>query len=840
MRTALKILLGVAGIVLALFVVVAIAVTLLFEPNDYRDYLVAAVEDATGRPFALEGDLGLDVLPCCSVTLGPARLGNPAGFPKGDFVTVGAASASLKLWPLLFEREIRIGTVTLEGVNVALLQREDGAVNWELTGAETEHEASASDGGPPPPLQVEALRLVDATLSYQDRQTGADYTVTGLTLETGHVHFTEDRLAPLPIELSLTARDAGLDLEARLEARLTVGLDGDAATFDAEQVTLRAERTVLSVTGRGTADLGTGELTADGTLAIAETSPRALLTKLAGDAYRPTDSTALTRLAAEGRWRVAGDTVEVEALQVQLDDSLLTASAVAEAFGAGAVRGELRVDRIDVARYLPAETESGAETPIGSLLVEELATRAALAGDALELNVTAGAGGGRIAVRGSGTLAEAGPELSGTLELTDLSPRRLLAGLDAVPETADPNVLNRLTGTARWQVGADSAAVEELSWQLDDTRLTGRVGIDDFERLATRFDLAIDRIDLDAYLPPEADEAEAAAEEAESEIPVELVRGLDLAGRLRVGNLQMLQLTLTDLAADVRAADGVLRLEPISARLYGGRYDGRVTVDATGPRAKLDLEQRLAAVQVGELAQSFFASDALGGSLTLELSGTGTGNAPAELLEGLAGALSFQLADGVYRGVDLVHELRRAKAALRSEPAPAEPALKETPIRTLTASGHLVDGVLQTNALSADAGGLMLAGRGGLDLKNLALDYRLDAKLSAATAEAAKLGELAGLTVPLALEGPVTAPRVAVDLRGLIGGNLRDALTQKARDSLLERLGGAEKPPEAAAAAPDAAEAPAAKPPAEEPSMKDVLKRGLRDLLKPPPAPDTD
>ncbi|HEX7038344.1 MAG TPA: AsmA family protein [Pseudomonadales bacterium] len=840
MRTPLKILLAVAGLALALFVALVVVVTVVFEPDDYRGYLVAAVEDATGRPFALDGELGLGVLPCCSVELGPARLGNPADFPPGDFVTVRAASASLKLWPLLFAQEVRIGTVTLEGVNVALLVREDGTVNWELTGAETEPAATEPDAGTTPPLQVEALRVIDATLGYEDRQTGAAYAVTGLTLETGRIDFAGDRLAPLPVELALTARDAGLDLEARVEARLTVGLDGDAMTLDAERVTLEAEQTALTVTGRGTADLATGELAADGTLSLAESSPRALLAKLAGDAYRPADPAALTRLAAEGRWRVAGDTVEVEALRVRLDDSELTAAAVAEAFGAGPVRGELRVDRMDLARYLPAETEpSGAEGPPGRLAVEELVASARLAGEALELDVAARAEGGRIALRGGGTLAEAGPALQGTLELTDLSPRRLLAGLDAAPETADPNVLNRLAGTARWQLGADSAAIEDLRWQLDDTRLTGRVGIDGFDRPSTRFELTIDRIDLDAYLPPDTEE-EAAEAEATTEIPVELIRDLDLAGQLRIGSLGMMDLTLTELAADVRAADGVLRLEPISARLYGGRYDGRLTVDATGPRAKLDLEQRLSAVQVGELAQSFFASDALSGSLTLELKGSGTGNAPEELLDGLAGALSFELADGVYRGVNLVHELRRARASLRNEPAPAEPAAKETPIRTLTASGRLVDGVLQTHALTADAGGLMLAGRGGLDLKNLALDYKLDAKLSAAAAEAAKLGDLAGLTIPLALEGPVTAPRVAVDLKGLIGGNLREALTQKARDTLLERLGGAaEKPPEPAAAAPDAAgDTPTTKPPAEEPSVKDALKRSLRDLLKPPPEPD--
>ena len=80
MSTVLKAAAIAIAVVVALFAALIVAVTVLVEPNDYRPYIVDAVEDATGRAFTLEGDLGLTLLPCCSVSLGEAALAAPEGF----------------------------------------------------------------------------------------------------------------------------------------------------------------------------------------------------------------------------------------------------------------------------------------------------------------------------------------------------------------------------------------------------------------------------------------------------------------------------------------------------------------------------------------------------------------------------------------------------------------------------------------------------------------------------------------------------------------------------------------------------------------------------------------
>jgi hypothetical protein len=93
---------------------------------------------------------------------------------------------------------------------------------------------------------------------------------------------------------------------------------------------------------------------------------------------------------------------------------------------------------------------------------------------------------------------------------------------------------------------------------------------------------------------------------------------------------------------------------------------------------------------------------------------------------------------------------------------------------------------------------------------------------------------------------------VGIDLKGMVTNRLRDTVQQRARDALLERLAPRQEAPAAAldasapeAGAPQAEPAPAAEPTPETkaPSARDLLKRGLRDLIRPPaeePPPTSD
>ena len=69
-------------------------------------------------------------------------------------------------------------------------------------------------------------------------------------------------------------------------------------------------------------------------------------------------------------------------------------------------------------------------------------------------------------------------------------------------------MLKRASPSAQLDGGSSRVALRDLALGLDDSKLSGRLAIEDFDRVACAiFDLALDRIDIDRYPPPGEDKA---------------------------------------------------------------------------------------------------------------------------------------------------------------------------------------------------------------------------------------------------------------------------------------------------------------------------------------------
>ena len=102
--------------------------------------------------------------------------------------------------------------------------------------------------------------------------------------------------------------------------------------------------------------------------------------------------------------------------------------------------------------------------------------------------------------------------------------------------------------------------------KLDDTTMKGTLGVADFASKALRFDLNVDRIDADRYLPPPDGAAaaqDAAEEEPPTEIPVDMLRKLNARGQLRIGEAIFAGMKFTKLRLGVNARDGTRALQSV-------------------------------------------------------------------------------------------------------------------------------------------------------------------------------------------------------------------------------------------------------------------------------------
>src|SRR5690606_1866104 len=136
----------------------------------------------------------------------------------------------------------------------------------------------------------------------------------------------------------------------------------------------------------------------------------------------------------------------------------------------------------------------------------------------------------------------------------------------------DDGVLRRASARANLVYNSRQMGLNDMQFRLDDSQLTGRVALEG-ERLT--YDLTVDNINVDRYLPP-SEEAGAPADEGsldEVDLPLDVLRTLDARGTLKFGQAKFSGLTLTNAAFELTAANGAVRLRP-SAELYGGRTAG--------------------------------------------------------------------------------------------------------------------------------------------------------------------------------------------------------------------------------------------------------------------------
>ncbi|HEY5646961.1 MAG TPA: AsmA family protein, partial [Pseudomonadales bacterium] len=775
------------------------------------------------------------------------------------------------------------------------------------TPAQPETEGQSAIASP----TIEGLEIRNGNLAYVGAD-GARYAARDILVDAGAIGGSD----PVPVAVKLTARDENADTTARIELVGDLRLDREQVALTEPSLSLRATGSAvpggqtsadltaaglryhradrsaaldgldLTLTLPGTRVEVSGDLalagdavSGEGGFRIPEGNIRQLLESLPEAGYAPGDENALQRLTGSGRWALGEKRVSLSSLDLNLDGSSITGDAAITNFDTGAATASIRIDRLNLDDYLPGErtvaprtaTTGPTEVPFDTLAdlpldaevniaelaasglaFRDLAARVTNDSRGLTVSLDSGLFGGRVKLTGSGRATGESPMLGGQLEVAGISPREALRASGESVDTANPQALTHLSGTTRWQLGRSTLKLDTMSWQLDTTRLSGSLSIDGFAKPAARFDLALDRIDLDDYLPPTADEA-ATGTVTEAEIPSEAIRALNLEGQLRAGALRVMDLDLTNVSATVSASNGVLSLAPLTASLYGGAYQGTIVVDATGASSRLTLDQQLSAVQVGQLLDAFAGSSRISGAMTLNLQGSGAGNTRSELLKALTGNLDFELTEGIYHGMDIGYEIENAQSLLKRTAAPERPNRRETPIRALSLSGRMLDGVLASDDLNADIPYLKLGGKGGMNLVEQTLDYQLTAQVvrSADNDTRSRLRGLGGSVIPLTIKGPMADPKVGVDLQGLVV----ETVKEKARGELLKRLGlDQQKPPAGSAesgtststpteaGAAGAASAPAktegaassqeAAPAATEPATtRDLIERGLRGLL---------
>ena len=398
------------------------------------------------------------------------------------------------------------------------------------------------------------------------------------------------------------------------------------------------------------------------------------------------------------------------------------------------------------------------------------------------------------ALHGSGLLDT--PRISGELTIPAFNVRDLLGRFSSEPlNTADQQALSSASATMEFNASSTDAEITKLEATLDQTRISGKATVKDFAHPAYRFNLAVDDIDADRYLPP-ATAADAkpvtpatAAGAGAAELPLPTLRALDVDGDITVGQLKIAKLKLSDIKLGIKAAAGVIRAYPLAAQLYGGSYRGDLRLDARGQRLQLGMDETLSAIEIGPLTQDLLQKDLVAGTGNVRLQLTGTGLSPDELKRTISGNIGFSLQKGRVNGVNLLDMIQKDYVKYIQDLAIDTGKLNQTVFSNFAATATIDKGLITTNDLVLDSAQLDVKGRGNINLVDEGLALHLDAIPRGQLAK--QLGQFKDTVIPIRVEGTISAPKFATDLDELLKQKFKarlDKEKQKAKEELQKKL----------------------------------------------------
>jgi AsmA protein len=323
--------------VLAVLAAVLLAVAL--APALIKAGLAATVLAKTGRKLDIEGTPTLGLWPRLTIGLGRTSLSERnAG---EDFARIDSAHLSLAPLPLLGGR-IVVDAVEVSGLEAVVVRRADGSLNID--------DLLVSHGGGPLQIDIAAVKLEDAHLTWRDEKQGTATVLSGINLAAGPIRADTGNnsygMGAASLALRLADASAALDL-AGVEAvggrlkvsRLGLNLDGK---FGDAAVKGRLESPLEADFKAGTAQLPgiTGKL--------ALTHPRLPMKSM----ELPVTASASLDLAKPAA---------ALTLATEFDGSKLSGRLAVERFSPLAVEVDLDMDRLDLDRYqAPGQGKAGA------------------------------------------------------------------------------------------------------------------------------------------------------------------------------------------------------------------------------------------------------------------------------------------------------------------------------------------------------------------------------------------------------------------------------------------------------------------------------------------------
>lgn len=698
-------------------------IALTFNPNDYKPQIIQAVKDSKQRTLKLDGNIKLHFFPSLGVSLGKISLSEFQS--EQQFAAVDSASVSLKLLPLL-TKHIVVDEVAVSGVRAQFVKYKNGKTNLDdflSKDAAPAASTPAASAGATMKFDIAAVTLDKTELSYRDEASSTSYSVKDLSLRSGRIA----NGVPTKIDFSahIQSSKPKIDIDAQIRTTLTFDLENNL--YQVQGMDLQGKGAALDIAG--------------------------LVVKAGGDASANPAAKEFSlkkfALAVSGVKGKDKFDAKLDAPTLSLTKDKFTGEGIALNAKLDGAPGNL------VAALSVPGIEGNAQSfKVSSLMLDVELKQPE---QTFKLKFTS--------------------PVTGSIEAQQFN----LSGLKlAVNATGDKlpskSISSELKGSIQADLGRQSIQAN-LAGGLLQSQIKAKVAVNNFSAPVIRYDLEIDQFDADPYMPKKTADTKGkdkSGNKAEPEQPFDLstLKTLNLEGSLRVGSLKAANVKVAQLRLDVKAKNGIVNIAPLSAKLYQGSIDGKVTVNAATYNYTID--EKLTGVDIVPLLKDAADLDLAEGKGNISLDITAQGNTVSGIKKALNGNATVNLANGAIKGINLAKLIQGIQSLSKETKAETLGVDKneKTEFSEFKASFKLRNGVAHNDDLAVKSTVLRITGNGDIDIGHDSLNY--SAKAIFAKTEQGKTA-----TLPVNVSGPFDALKFKVDYGALLADVAKQKIDEK-------------------------------------------------------------
>ena len=351
------------------------------DVDQFKPKIEQLVTERTGYPLTIKGDIDLSVFPWVGLSFTDLKLDNPEGFQEKKFLTIKNFQARLKLLPLLSKR-VEIHRFIVDQPEIFLTRDSRGFWNWQDPESDKskDKKVSTTTGENSPAQKTGKADIQPET----QKLLGIESLLVGECALTNGSVVINDLFNDTTRELSdinLTLQDVSLDkpIVITLRALLNenpIQLAGSVGPVTSDPFVNRINFDIdtdlfktLTLNTAGYIENLAPELSYNVSFKISPFSPKHLFSQLALNFPAAANNPgAFESIEARGNISGTKATIALSDSEIIFDDSRLLAELRATEFSSPDLEFHLKIDTIDIDRYLPADQdENGSKSSPGSI-----------------------------------------------------------------------------------------------------------------------------------------------------------------------------------------------------------------------------------------------------------------------------------------------------------------------------------------------------------------------------------------------------------------------------------------------------------------------------------------